>query len=91
MNNLYNENELNITVEYNVTIRKYTVAELKELVQAGVAIDITNATNENAINEPYTVVGYALSFGKPHGKLFLGLKTWRLYAITKPTIAINIF
>ena len=85
------ENEMHITIDYTVTIRKYTVAELKELVQADVVIDITNATNESAINEPYTVVGYCLSFGKPHGKLFLGLRTWKLYAITKPTIALHIF
>lgn len=88
---LFTESEIEINVTYDVTIRKYSPSELKELVTAGVAIDITNATDTETIKEPYTVTGYALSFGKPYGKLFVGLETYKLYAITKPSLALQVF
>ena len=88
---LFTENEIDINVTYDVAIRKYSPAEIKELVAAGVAIDITSATDTDIINEPYTVTGYSLSFGKPYGKLFVGLETYKLYAITRPSIALQIF
>ena len=82
---------INISVDWSISIKKYTPAEMREMVKAGIVVDITSATNTDAIPEPYTVCGYCLSFGKPYGKIFLGLETYKLYAIAHPSIALQIF
>lgn len=69
----------------------YTQKQLKALVRSGAAIDITNASSRSDIPERYKQIGYAESIYGCGGRLFRGLDSGRLYAITSRTTAIYIF
>ena len=75
---------------------KYTQKQLREMVQNGIATDISNYNN-NGRNEIlaregyYTQVGYASGTYGCSGMLLKGNETNSLYAITSRTQAIYIF
>lgn len=71
-------------------MEKYTQKELRRLVRIGAAVDITGASDRNAIPEYYTQIGYSNGIYGCNGMLFKG-KSGKLYAITKRTSAIFIF
>ena len=72
-------------------MKKYTQKELRRLVSLGVAVDITNASDRNAIPEEYYIqVGYSHGIYGCNGRLFRGC-SGKLYAITSRTQAIYIF
>lgn len=75
---------------------KYTQKQLKDLVNQGITIDITNADNkkrqEIIVKEDYyTQIGYSSGVYGCNGMLLKGYNTNTLYAITKRTNAIYIF
>lgn len=75
---------------------KYTQKELRELVNRGLAQDITKGTNETR-NEILSIegwlnqIGYASGIYGCNGLLFVGNTTGKLYAVTSRTSAIYIF
>ena len=71
-------------------MQKFTKKQLKGLVSAGAAIDVTNATGREAIPESYMRVGYAAGVNGLNGLLLLD-ESGRLYAVTDRTTAVNIF
>ena len=70
---------------------KYTQKQLKQMVDAGIAIDVTYASDRNAIPESYSQVGYAAGIYGCNGMLLKGYNTGKLYAIYSRTSAIYIF
>lgn len=75
---------------------KYTQKQLKEMVENGIAIDISyadNARREEIEKEEnyYSQIGYASGIYGCAGMLLKGHKTGKLYAITGRTQAIYIF
>ena len=50
--------------------KKFTQKQLKELINIGKAIDITD--NSNAIKEDYAQIGYSLGVNGVNGVLFRG-------------------
>ena len=77
-------------------MEKYTQKQLKALVREGVAIDITNGTNDTrneieALEEWLTQIGYVVSMYGCGGILFKGHNTGKLYAITTRGQATYIF
>ena len=72
-------------------MKKYTIKQLKSLVNSGAAIDVTNAKEKNDIPESYTQVGYASGLYGCNGMLLKGCDTGKLYAVTSRTTAIYIF
>ena len=77
-------------------MERYTQKKLKNLVNTGVAVDITRGDNETRsqiINdeEYYTQIGYSAGVYGCNGMLLKGHKTGKLYAITNTTNAIYIF
>jgi len=72
-------------------MERYTQKQLRALVQAGTAIDVTNASERTAIPENYKQVGYSAGIYGCNGQLFRGLESGKLYAITSRTFAIYIF
>ena len=72
-------------------MKKYTIKQLKSLVNSGAAIDVTNAKEKNDIPESYTQVGYASGLYGCNGMLLKGYDTGKLYAVTGRTTAIYIF
>ena len=77
-------------------MEKYTQKQLKALVKDGVAIDITNGTNDTrdeieAIEGWLDQIGYAVSIYGCGGMLFKGHNTGKLYAITTRSQAIFVF
>lgn len=72
-------------------MERYTQKQLKSLVKAGAAIDVTNASERNAIPENYKQIGFSAGVYGCNGQLFRGLESGKLYAITSRTTAIYIF
>lgn len=75
---------------------RVTQRQLREMVKAGIAKDITNGDNETRREiekeEGYYVqIGYSSGVYGCNGMLLQGKKTGTLYAITKRTQAIYIF
>ena len=70
---------------------RYTLKDLKQLVRSGAAVDVTNASDREAIPEPYRQIGYAAGVYGCNGMLLKGLETGKLYAVTSRTFAIYIF
>lgn len=71
-------------------MERYTQKQLKSLVRAGAAIDVTNASDRNAIPENYRQIGFSAGVYGCNGQLFRG-ESGKLYAITSRTSAIYIF
>ena len=72
-------------------MEKYTIKQLKSLVNSGSAIDVTNSISRSDIPESYTQVGYASGLYGCNGMLLKGYDTGKLYAVTSRTTAIYIF
>ena len=77
-------------------MKKYTQKQLKNLIKSGLAVDITNGTNETRnniidIEGGYTQIGYCSGVYGCNGKLLKGDTTNKLYAITSRTTSIFIF
>ena len=72
-------------------MEKYTIKQLKSLVNSGSAIDITFAKKQSEIPESYTQIGYASGLYGCNGMLLKGCDTGKLYAVTGRTTAIYIF
>lgn len=70
---------------------RYTQKQLKELVKRGIAQDVTNATEQSTIAEPYRQIGYSCGVYGCNGMLLQGLTTGDLYAVTARTTAIYLF
>lgn len=77
-------------------MRKYTLKQLKNLVNNGLAVDLTKGNNDTykelIKKESYlSQVGYAIGIYGLNGKLLKGDKTGTLYAITARSSALYIF
>ena len=72
-------------------MEKYTIKQLKSLVNSGAAIDVTNANSKSEVPESYTQVGYASSSYGCNGMLLRGYTSGKLYAVIGRTTAIYIF
>ena len=72
-------------------MEKFTQKQLKNSVESGAAIDLTNSHNKNDVKENYRQIGYASGVYGCNGKLLQGLETGKLYAITSRTTAIYIY
>ena len=70
---------------------KYTIKQLKSLVNSGAAIDVTYAHESTDIPESYTQIGYASGVYGCNGMLLRGCTSGKLYAVTGTTTAIYIF
>ena len=70
---------------------KYTINQLKSLVNSGAAIDVTYAKKQSEIPESYTQIGYAAGLYGCNGMLLRGCTSGKLYAVTGRTTAIYIF
>ena len=66
-------------------LKEYKQKEIRNLVKQGMAIDITNNHSEDAIPEPYEVVGYSFGIYGTNAKLDKGSLSGKLYAVTKAT------
>jgi hypothetical protein len=77
-------------------MRKYTQKQLKDLVENGVAIDVSYANNEKReeiekVEGHLRQIGYASGIYGCSGMLLQGYNTKQLYAVTGRTQAIYIF
>ena len=72
-------------------MKKYTIKQLKSLVNSGAAIDVTNAKSKSDIPESYTQVGYSQGLYGCNGMLLRGYTSGKLYAVVGRTTAIYIF
>ena len=72
-------------------MEKYTIKQLKSLVNSGAAIDVTYAHESTDIPESYTQIGYASGLYGCNGMLLRGCTSGKLYAVTGRTTAIYIF
>lgn len=77
-------------------MKRYTQKELKNFVNLGVAVDITNGTNETrkeilAKENDLEKVGYSSGIYGCNGLLLKGYKTGTLYAVCSRSTAIFIF
>ena len=72
-------------------MEKYTIKQLKSLVNSGAATDVTNAHKCTEIPESYTQIGYASGIYGCNGMLLRGCTSGKLYAVTGRTTAIYIF
>lgn len=75
---------------------KFTQKQLREMVNNGIAENISNGTNDTrnkieAVEGWLNQVGYASGAYGCNGMLFKGHKSGKLYAITSRTQAIYIF
>ena len=71
-------------------MEKYTIKQLKSLVNSGAALDVTHAKNKSDIPENYMQIGYASGLYGCNGMLLKG-ENGQLYAVTGRTMAIYIF
>ena len=71
-------------------MEKYTIKQLKGLVNSGSAINVTYAKEKSDIPESYTQVGYASGIYGCNGMLLKG-ESGQLYAVAGRTTAIYIF
>lgn len=77
-------------------MKKYTLKQLKSLVNNGLAVDLTKGNNDTykkiIKKESYlSQVGYASGIYDLNGKLLKGDNTGTLYAITARSSALYIF
>mgnify|MGYP003437787642 FL=1 len=72
-------------------MEKYTIKQLKSLVNSGAAIDVTYSSKKSDIPENYTQIGYAAGLYGCNGMLLRGCTSGKLYAVTGRTTAIYIF
>ena len=72
-------------------MERYTKKQLTNLVETGVAVDVTNAKKRSDIPEHYTQIGYVYGIYGCSGMLLKGCDTGKLYAVTSRTTAIYIF
>ena len=72
-------------------MERYTQRQLKNLVDNGAAIDVTNARDASAIPENYNFIGYSVGTYGRNGMLMVGRKTGKLYAVTGRTSAVFVF
>ena len=72
-------------------MEKYTIKQLKSLVNSGAAIDVTYSSKKSDIPESYTQIGYASGLYGCNGMLLRGCTSGQLYAVTSRTSAIYIF
>ena len=75
---------------------KFTQRRLRELVNSGAAIDITNGDNDTrekieAVEGSYAQIGYSAGVYGCNGMLLQGKRTGQLYAVTRRTTAIFTF
>ena len=70
---------------------KYTIKQLKSLVNNGVAKDVTYSSKKSDIPESYTQIGYSAGLYGCNGMLLQGYKSGKLYAVTGRTKAIYLF
>lgn len=63
-------------------MKKYTIKQLKSLVNSGAAIDVTGCIDRKIIPEHYTPIGYSCTPNAVTGKLLKGNSTNRLYVVT---------
>jgi hypothetical protein len=71
-------------------MEKYTIKQLKSLVNSSAAIDVTYAKKRTDIPENYVQIGYASGLYGCNGMLLRG-ESGKLYAVTSRTTAIYIF
>ena len=71
-------------------VEKYSQKQLKNLVENGVAIDVTYSHNSNVIPEHYGQIGYASGLYGCSGMLLKG-DSGQLYAVTTRSQAIYLF
>ena len=71
-------------------MEKYTIKQLKSLVNSGAAVDVTRSSKKSDIPENYTQIGYASGLYGCNGMLLKG-ESGKLYAVTSRTTAIYIF
>ena len=71
-------------------MEKYTIKQLKSLVNSGAAVDVTLSSKKSDIPENYTQIGYASGLYGCNGMLLKG-ESGKLYAVTSRTTAIYIF
>ena len=72
-------------------MEKYTIKQLKSLVNSGAAVDVTHSSKRSDIPESYTQIGYASGLYGCNGILLRGCTSGKLYAVTSRTTAIYIF
>ena len=71
-------------------MEKYTIKQLKRLVNSGAAVDVTHSAKKSDIPENYTQIGYASGLYGCNGMLLKG-ESGQLYAVTGRTTAIYLF
>ena len=71
-------------------MEKYSQKQLKNLVENGVAIDVTYSHDINVIPEHYRQIGYASGLYGCSGMLLKG-DSGQLYAVTTRSQAIYLF
>lgn len=71
-------------------MKKYTQKFFRDLVELGVAIDLTKSHSREDVQEYYTQIGYSCGLYGCSGKLLRG-ESGQLYVITKATTALYIF
>ena len=71
-------------------MEKYSQKQLKNLVENGVAIDVTYSHDSNVIPEHYRQIGYASGLYGCSGMLLKG-DSGQLYAVTTRSQAIYLF
>lgn len=69
---------------------KFTQRQLKNMVNEGIAIDVTRANNADVIPESYTKVGYSHGVNGCNGLLLQG-KSGQLYAVVSRSTALFVF
>lgn len=72
-------------------MKKYTQKELKNLINLGLAKDVTRAQSREDIPENYTQIGYSAGVYGCNGMLLKGLETGQLYAVAGRTTTVFIF
>ena len=72
-------------------MKKYTQKELRNMVNLGLAKDVTKAQSRDEIPESYTQIGYSCGVYGCNGMLLKGYESGKLYAVTSRTSAVFIF
>ena len=72
-------------------MEKYTIKQLKSIVNSGAAIDVTYSSKKSDIPESYAQIGYSAGIYGCNGMLLRGCTSGKLYAVTSRTTAIYIF
>lgn len=69
----------------------YNQKQLKQMVQSGVAVDLTHETSRDAIPEKYSQIGSSFGVnGCLNGLLLIGY-SGKLYAVTARTQALTLY